>query len=135
MRRDAGTVAGQVRRDAGRTRFRCVSGAKYAARQCFWVHPGGKGTRRDSVFGCVPEAKGRGAIVFLGASLEQADAIQLNEQCVGTQRNRRISTCGRRSAEEKLRLVADRRRQNCVPVLRCSLDCIFLFIRCSGLAL
>ena len=79
--------------------------------------------------------KGRGAIVFLGASLGQEDAVQLKEQCVGAQRNRRISACGRRSVEGGLRLVADYRKKNCVPVLRCSGDCIFLFIRCSGLAL
>lgn len=99
-------MTGDLRGDAGQTRLRCV-----------------------------PETKGRGAIVLLGASLKQKDAVQLKEQCVSTRRSRRISAGERRCAEGELRLVADHRRENCVPVLRCSADCIFLFIRCSGLFL
>ena len=87
------SVTGDLRGDAERSRFRCVS-----------------------------EAKGRGAIVFLDAPLKQQNAEQLKEQCVGTQRSRRISTCGRRGEEGLLRLVAGHRRKNCVSVLKCFVD-------------
>ena len=115
------TVTVDLRGDAGQTTFRCV--------------PEVTGRGATVFLGASLRQKGRGTIVFLGASLEQEDAVQLKEQCVGTQSNRRISACERRSAEGGLRLVADHRRENSVPVLRCSGDCIFLFIRCSGLVL
>ena len=98
---------GELRGNAEQKKGDCV-GMQSRNRKTAWVRRAAvvqvrthrKSTRRDSVFGCVPNVAVRGAIVHLGA------------YC--TQHSRRSSPWSRSAAEGALRVYAEKQRVKCV---------------------